>query len=47
MTADHVMDQFGDEYRFTDPGAAEESGLAAPFQGREDVDGLDSRFKDF
>ncbi len=47
MTADGVVNHLRDQNGLADAGAAEQPGLAASFQRRQDVDGLDAGFKDF
>ncbi len=41
------MNQFGDEHGFADPGPAEQTGLTAPLQRSQHIDGLDSGNKNF
>jgi len=47
VAAEHIMDHFRDENRFSNACATEETGFAAPFQRGKDINGFNSGFKDF
>src|ERR1700733_6016504 len=45
LVPNHVVDHLREEHRLADAGAAEQTGLAAALQRYEDIDGLDTGFK--
>ena len=47
MMADHVVNQFHDQYGLADACASEQTAFPAAFEGRQDVDGLDAGDEDF
>ena len=47
MMTDHVVDHLGEQNGSADAGATEQTGLAPAFQRYQNVDGLDTRLKDF
>ena len=47
VMADHVMDQFHDQYRLADARAAKQAALAAAFERRENIDRLDAGYEHF